>query len=338
MSNITQTELKALNEKGLFNGAGAMQFNDALPAPFTTVNINMPAGILTSLSSNVVENILAKRTADEALGGREKLLNWEDEAYFLPFVEKAGQTAPYADNGTPLSVSMNASFNQVGHYRFTSSFTFGDLQAKQFSKAKINYSDVLLRSATEAIAVELNRTAFNGYIDNTGNTMLCYGLLNNPELGNYNAETTDFATMTWEQVMAFFAKAVKALIIQTQNNINGLSKIRVVIAASAFAELQAKFTSLGISVYEKIKATYPNMEFTPAIELDAVVNDTDNAIYFIGESAVGGIDKTTTLGYSEIALMGNVVQNYYGYTQAVSAGTCGALVYKPAFVVRYSGI
>lgn len=334
MSNITNAELKALNEAGFFN----RKFSDAQPAPFTTINTNMPAGILTTLSSNVVENILARRTADEALGGREKLMNWEDEAYFLPFVEKAGQTAPYADNSTPLAVSMNASFNQVGHYRFTSSFTFGDLQAAQFSKAKINYSDVLLRSSTEAIAVELNRTAFNGYIDNSGKAMLCYGLLNNPDLGEYKSETTDFAAMTWEQVMAFFAKAIKALIEQTQNNINGQSKIRVVIASSAFAELQAKFTSLGISVYEKIKATYPSMEFVPAIELDGVVNDTDNAIYFIGESNIGGIDKTTTIGYSEIALMGNVVQSHYGYSQAISAGTCGALVFKPAFVVRYSGI
>ena len=39
--------------------------------------------------------------------------------------------------------------------------------------------------------------------------------------------------------------------------------------------------------------------------------------------------------YSEFALMGNVVQTDYGYSQAMSAGTCGALIYKPSHIVRF---
>ncbi len=331
---IELNELQALNAKGLFNGLDKVRFGDATPS-LASVNVGMPAGILATLSSAVVENILAKRTADEALGGRTKLLDWGDEKYFLPFVEKAGKTTPYADNGTPLNASLNVSFNERGHYRFSAGFVYGNLQAEQYSKAKINYADTLLRSATEAIAVELNRTAFEGAL--LSGSLICYGLLNDPTLANYTTSSKTFEAMTWEEVMAFFAGAIVKLVQNTGNNINGLSNIRCVIASTSFAQLQAKYTSLGISVFENLQKLYPNMQFVPAVELDKAVTDT-NAVYFIGDDNLGGIGKTTDLGYSELALMGNVVQEHNGYSQVVSAGTSGALVYKPSYVVRYSGI
>lgn len=327
---LNRVEIEALNAKSYF------RFEDALPAPLNATNINLPAGILASLSPKVFENILTARTGDEALGGRSKVLDWAEDKYFMPFVEKAGGITPYADHSTPLNASLNVTFNQTGHYTFSAGIVFGNRQSQQFAKARIDYADLLMRSATEALAVEMNRTAFNGYIEN--GAMLVYGLLNNPDLDNYEASGKTFEAMTWEEVMAFFAKAIKKLTTKSGNNINGQSKIRVVISASAFANLQSKFTSLGISVFEAIKNTYSKMEFVSAIECDNAYQGNANVIYFIGESAVGGLDKTTDLGYSEIALLGNVVQESNGYSQVISAGTTGALVYKPMFVARYQGI
>ena len=94
---------------------------------------------------------------------------------------------------------------------------------------------------------------------------------------------------------------------------------------------------MGISAYEKLQQLYPNMYFVSAIELDKA-EQNNNVIYFIGESNAGGIADSTKLGYSELALAGNVVQTDNGYSQAISAGTCGALVFKPSFIVRYKGI
>lgn len=331
MSRITDSELKLLNQKGFFN-----RYSDAQPT-FTANNIGMPAGILSSLNAQIVENILNYRTGDEALGKREKLLDWKDDNYYSPIVERTGQTTPYSDYGMPLLAGMNVNFNMVGHYRFSTKFNYANLEAEQISAAKINYNDMLMSATTEAIAVELNRTAFNGYIQNSGNTFLCYGLLNNPELQNYEQASKLFSAMTWQEVMAFFAGAISKLVTQSGNNINGKSNIRCVLSAAAFTTLQSKYTDLGISVYETLQKTYPNMYFVSAIEFVKAYNNQD-VIYFIGESMAGGIAETTKLGYSELALMGNVVQSDYGYSQAMSAGTCGALVFKPLFVVRYNNI
>lgn len=334
---LKNNEIKALQGKGFFNDeASVLRFGDAMPT-FTAQNIGMPAGILTALNPQVVENILAYRTGDLALGKREKVLDWADEKYYTPMVERTGQTTPYSDFGMPLTSGINANFNEVGHYRFTAEFNHGNLESAQYQKARIDYTSLLLSATTEALAVELNRVAFNGYIDNSSNAYVCYGLLNNPELPNYEAANKTFTSMTWEEVMAFFSGAIIKLQTQTGNNINGQSNIRVVISASAFATLQSKYTSLGISVYDEIKKRYPNMDFVSAIEFDSAYN-SQNVIYFIGESLAGGIAETTKLGYSELGLAGNVVQNRNSYSQSISAGTCGALIFKPSFIARYNNI
>ena len=335
MDKISNTELKALQAKGFFNSERNV-FSDAMPT-FTAQNIGMPAGILTALNPQAVENILALRTGDLALGKREKLLDWADEKYFTPMIERTGQTTPYSDFGMPLVSGLNANFNETGHYRFTAKYQHGNLEAAQYQKGRINYQAFLLSAVTEALAVELNNVAFNGYIKNSSLSYVCYGLLNNPELPDYEQAQKNFDTMDWQEVMNFFTKAVTKLTQKTGNNINGESKIRVVISASAFNSLKSKWTNLGISAYEKLQRLYPNMYFVSAIELDKVENN-EKAIYFIGESNAGGIADSTKLGYSELALAGNVVQTDNGYSQAISAGTCGALVFKPSFIVRYKGI
>ena len=335
MDKISNTELKALQAKGFFNSERNV-FSDAMPT-FTAQNIGMPAGILTALNPQAVENILALRTGDLALGKREKLLDWADEKYFTPMIERTGQTTPYSDFGMPLVSGLNANFNETGHYRFTAKYQHGNLEAAQYQKGRINYQAFLLSAVTEALAVELNNVAFNGYIKNSSLSYVCYGLLNNPELPDYEQAQNTFDAMTWQNIMNFFTKAVTKLTQQTGNNINGESRIRVVISASAFNSLKSKWTNLGISAYEKLQGLYPNMYFVSAIELDKVENN-EKAIYFIGESNAGGIADSTKLGYSELALAGNVVQTDNGYSQAISAGTCGALVFKPSFIVRYKGI
>lgn len=335
--SLKNSEIKALQGKGFFNDeASVLRFGDAMPT-FTAQNIGMPAGILTALNPQAVENILAFRTGDLALGKREKVMDWADEKYYTPMVERTGQTTPYSDFGMPLVSGLNANFNEVGHYRFSAEFIHGNLEGAQYNKARIDYSGLLLSSVTEALAVELNRTAFNGFIDNSSGAYVCYGLLNNPELPAWQTTNESFTAKTWQQIMAFFANAILDLTSQTGNNINGDSVIRVVISSSAYATLKSKYTDLGISVFETIQKTYPKMEFVSAIEFDNA-HESENAIYFIGESTAGGLADTTKLGYSELALAGNVVQNRNSYSQTISAGTCGALVFKPSFVVRYYGI
>lgn len=325
---LTKSELQQFRAKGIFTDS---------QATITPNNIGVPAGLLTSLSPTIIENVLAKRSAEKILGGTKKLIDWADEDYQLPFAETTAKVTAYNDYGQPLNSSLNLSFNRYGHYRFTAKSIYGSLQQEQYSKAKIDYASMVLTGTLEALAIESNRTAFYGYQDNTSGKFLVQGLFNNPALSNYVVATKTFATMTDAEILAFFATAISDLTVQTGGVIDGLSVIRVPIATTSFAQLQSKHTTLGISIYDQLLKTYPSMTFEPAIELNKAHLNTD-VIYFIGESMAGGIADTTTLGYSEINRAGNVVMGDNTFSQAFSSGSVGAVVYKPFMIKRYSGV
>ena len=320
------------------NKLGYLRVADATPN-FTANNIGMPAGLLSQVSVEVAETILAFRSGDEALGGRKKLLDWEQQEYYLPLVEKTGSVEPYSDYDDSIASGLNLTFGRTGHYVFSTSHTIGEREAMQLASANVG-ENYYLEASLEAIAVELNRVAFSGFVNNN-QSFLVYGLLNNPSLNNYETADKKFSAMTYLECVAFFTKAIAKLREQTGNNIQRGSKLRVVVASNAFDFLNTKVNDLGINA---IKALIDNFRelgveitITPAMELNSA-NASQDVIYFILENSQGGLSETTTLGYSEIGRMSNVVVGANYKQQKVSAGTTGAVIYKPAYIVRYTNI
>lgn len=327
---ITLSDIAKLNNKGIFNTK-----SEDGQIGFSQQNIGMPTGILSNISRQVIQNILARRTAEEALNGKQKLLNWEDVSFIVPLAERAGHAVPYSDVLSPDFVGLNINFFETRQYQFMTGILYKDREGAQVQRAYINYKELQLSAAVETLAVELNRVAFKGYLEE--NRFVCYGLLNHPLLENYQNAAKTFNESTWEEIMSFFANAIARLTSKTGNNINGLSKIRCVISAHAYAILSGKFTALGISTLENLKKTYPRMDFIPAIELDNAYNN-QNVVYFIGEDSVGGILDTTKLGYSELMLYSRITNSYWNSSQALACGTIGCVIYKPSFIVRYNNI
>lgn len=333
MKFLDSNYVRKINELGYLRQA------DAMPN-ITPNNIGMPAGILSQVSVEVAETILAYRSGDEALGGRRKLLDWEQQDYYLPLVEKTGSVEPYSDFDDSVASGLNVTFGRTGHYLFSTSYNVGEREAMQLAQGNINSDNYLISASLEALAVELNRVAFNGYVNNNG-SFLVYGLLNNTSLNNYETSDKKFSDMTYLECVAFFAKAIAKLRSQTGNNIQRGSKLRVVVASNAFDVLALKFTDLGVdaitALINKFKELDVEITITPAIELDNA-NANQDVIYFILENSQGGISDTTTLGYSEIGRMSNVVLGTTYKQQKVSAGTTGAVIYKPSYIVRYTNI
>lgn len=333
---VSQEQLAEVQALGFLNG---VKLQDA-PAGFSPTNVNMPAGILSQVSVNVVENILQYRAGDEALGGRQKLLDFYQQEYYIPLVERLGSSVPYNDYDDAISAGINLTFDKTGHYRFSNNIVVGELEEAQLSAANVNARDYITSASAEALMIEFNRVAFNGYVDNSGKNLV-YGLLNNPSLNNYENSTKKFSAMTWEEVVTFFSNAMAKIRTQSGNNIQRGSKLRAIVSAKAFDYLRLKYTNLGVNVLTEIQKSMETIgvefKIISAIELDNAYANQD-VIYFILENNLGGVSDTTTLGYSEIARMGNVVVGSSYTMQKMSVGTTGAVVFKPAFVVRYTNI
>lgn len=326
---MTNTELKRFQDKSILT-------QDAL-SPFTPNNVGFPAGILTQLSIDTILNILSVRSAEKIVENRTKVLDWADEDFYLPLVERTGQTTPYSDYGQTRVVGLNTSFNQYKHYRFSSRLTIGSLEEEQFAKAKINAYELKMGAVMEALEVEANRASFHGYIDNSTNEYLIYGLLNNPQLNAFEVADKTLDNMDYGEIMKFFAEAIAKLTAQTGNNINPDTKIKVAIASNKYAYLVGTITEYGYSIMEALNKAFPNMEFISAYEFVGAYNNQD-VIYFIGESFAGGTEKTFDLGYSELFKQSNIVVGEEFRSQQVSSGITGAILYKPLFVLRYTNI
>ena len=333
---LDSAKLAEVQAVGVFNGVKMM---DAQPG-FSPSNLNMPAGILSQVSVNVVNNILQHRAGDEALGGRQRLLEFYQQEYYVPMVERLGATVPYNDYDDAISAGINLSFDKTGHYRFSNNVVVGELEEAQLSAANVNARDYITSASAEALMIEFNRVAFNGYVDNGGKNLV-YGLLNNPSLNAYETASKKFSDMSWQELVAFFGRAVSKIRTQSGNNVQRGSKLRCVVSANAIDSLIYKWTEMGVNVLVELNKAMEmlKLEFTliPALELDKA-NANQDVIYFILENNLGGVSNTTTLGYSEIARMGNVVVGSSYTMQKMSVGTTGAVVFKPAFVLRYTNI
>lgn len=329
LEQLIQLIIKS-QEKGMF------RIGDSMP-PVMPVNMGLPAGILSQFSTEVIENILQDRSAEKIIGPKFKALDFEEEDYYNPFVETLGQTSVYGDYMDNLVSDINVSFNRQGHYLFSALWRVGEREREKLAKAKINADQYKMLAVSEALAIEFNRTAFFGFMSNTGNKFLVNGLINDPNLLPAISANSTILTMTDEQIIGFFASAVGRLSEQTGNHITPNSKIRVGIPSDIFTALSGRINQYGLSIIEQIKKGYPNLELISSIELVNAVNN-QSMMVFIGESNAGGVSDTMRLGYSEIMRMSNVVISHNNTSQVVTTGTIGTLVLKPVFVVRYINV
>lgn len=308
---------------------------------YSAGNIGIPAGVLSNLSNEQVENITSVRNAEIMVagenGGFKKFLDWSKEKAFIPFIEKTGRTSDYGDFASAKNTALNLNFNEYGHYRFSANVAIGDLELDQLAEVKINANALLHSAALEALAIKANDIYFHGHISNPSNRYVCYGLLNAPELPAVEATSKTMEAMSYDEVLEFFGNAVAELTEQTGGHINTNSKIRVFMSAGAMAKFVVKRTQFGVTAKGALEETYPNMEFHSIFELGNAYNNSD-MIYFIGESLAGGVKNSIELGYSEFFKYGRIETHSTSTEQKVSSGVVGAVVLKPSFIKRYAGI
>lgn len=343
MAKILDTQLKELNEQGVFNvisqdNRGGISVNhrviDGGMDLLTPTNVAFPAGLLTNISPNMVEIVLKKRTAEVVMGGKLKLLDWQQNDIIVPIVEKAGETAGYSDfDNAPVS-GTNATFARRGHYRFSAGVKIGRLQSMQMSEARVSLEQSNLDAAIEALAIKFNTIGFNGWKE-PNLTYPIVGILNDPGLPAYKeAGFASDGSATFQQVYDEIRSAVQELIVQSGNHLDLNSPYRVCMANSIFMSMTS-INALGTTpVIDALRMVIPNLTFEMIPEFEKAYNNTNDVIYIIGENNVGGVKATGDLGFSELALASNTVAYENHTSQIFSSGSVGAVFYKPYNVAR----
>lgn len=311
-------------------------FGDALPT-LTTNNIGLPSNILTQTMTQSLEIITQKRTSEEVFGSKKKIMDWQLEQGQFPIKERTGATEAYSDFGDARYAGLNVNWERVNNYRFSAGIVIGDLETEQYAEAKIDYVNEVMTAGAEAIAIEFNRIAYNGYIKD-GNYIV-YGGLNSPQLNAYETIAKTWDQASFDEIKADINKMMSLLTTQSGGNVNTASdKIRISIPSDKLVYLRTTTTTLGITLLSLINQAFPNIEWVGAPELKGAYTGNKDVMIIIAENGIGGTKDSCDLGFSELMRMSRIEQRTTSYVQKMSAGTNGFIAYKPTFIIRAQGI
>lgn len=342
-SIITQDELKQYQHAGLFN---VMKTMDGGFGGLTTPNVNMPAGILTKISPYIVSIITRKRTADEVIGRRMKVLDWEQEDLLMPIVEQKGETVNYSDFGNPPAASMNPTYIYAGHKRISIDVVNGRLKNAQLAQSRINGEAYNMGTALEKLAISFNNIAFDGVPGiPDGSKYPIYGILNNPDLPAYQAADTTTANANFETFYKDVVNLINDVIAQAQGHVSTDSRM-VLALSNRRANLLSLLNQIGNkTVKAAVAESYPNLKWVLSPELDGAYTGGLDVMYLRAESLdetrvkEEGLQADTLvdsaiLGFSEIAIAG-AIETHSNYTsQTMSSGTVGTIVPRPYMFAR----
>lgn len=335
---ITQDELKQYQAAGIFNGIKTM---DGGFGGLTTPNVNMPAGILTELSPYIVSVITRKRTADEVIGRRMKLLDFEQQDFLMPMVEGKGETVDYSDVGNAPIVGMNPTYIYTGHKRFSINVVNGSLKNAQLAQARINGEAYNMSTGLERLAITFNDIAFTGVPGiPEGSKYPIYGVLNNPDLPAYRATETTTADATFEKFYKDVVGLIEEVISRAQGHVSPNSKMVLAISNRRNGLLSLINQIGNKSIKAAIAESYPNLTWVLAPELDGAYTGGLDVMYLRAESLeetavkeqgleTDSLVDSSILGFSELARAG-AVEVHSNYTlQTISSGSLGTIISRP---------
>lgn len=323
--------ISELNRKGIFNNAKVQTF-DSSPTGITPSNVYMPAGILSKISPDLVRIVTRKRTADEIIGNRKKLGNWEQNDVVTRNLEQLGETTPYTDKDNASVVSLNPTFIYAGHYRFSVKAQPGDLESAQMALANISNEAEMYAAALESLAIEFNNTAFHGTTKQSG-VYPVYGILNNPSLDSYKTLNSTTATTTFDTFFNDVRALIQDVITKSKGWANSDSNIVIGIANARSMNFSI-VNQYGQTVEEVLKKTFHNLKIVNSPELDSAYNSQDVMICRVENTESSNVAETAVLGFSEIALASPVVRYETFTSQKFSTGSFGCVVYKPYMISR----
>lgn len=328
-------DLKLAKEKGFSFGnanvtdkARAMSMmNDALDP-----NASVPAYLRAYVTPEIVEELTAVRAYKEIA---PEVKNGDFTTSFAQFrcIEFTGDVQPYGDYDGNGQSSTNQNYPIREQYRFQTTLKVGDLEQEMNAKAKIDLLAEKQRSAAINIDIAFNSFALYGV---QGKAV--YGLLNDPSL---NASLTPISVggvTAWSgkdanQQFDDIVKLMSSLYNGAGGYIDKRTKTKLLVSTDMLALLD-KTNTYGLSTYDMVKKTYPNMEIVVVPELFDGATST-STVMVLAEEVRG--QKVVEFGYTDKYYAHGMVKSLSSWEQKISAGTMGAVVYLPFAIATMTG-
>lgn len=310
----------------------------------TTPNLNAPLGALTYIRPKAVEILTAPRVSDR-IAGAEKNGRWGDEIVNIKVKEFTGSSQP--DDGTSSDTFLsNVNYTNIvrGVYYYATGWYATDRAEATAGAFAENYRADQAEAAMRTLAIERNDFFFKG-VKGKGTVAPVYGLMNDPNLGEYVAVPTagdnkvKWADKTPEDIANDIAAAYAKLNEQSNGIVgegveSGRGRLVIGVSPSCSA-LLTRANSYGLTAQKIIKDTYGEKVEVVVVPQFANADSGSDVMYAIYKE--DGFE-TVINSYVEMARTYPLFVKDSTVSQKISAATSGAIVQYPMFVVRYNGL
>lgn len=307
---------------------------DAQPALITTSNAGIPAYLSTYIDPKLIEILVAPMKAAEIVGGEIKKGDWLTETATFPVVESTGQTSSYGDYSENGNAGVNAAFPSRQSYSYQVMAQWGEKELERAGLAKIDWANRVGAAAALTLMKFQNKSYFFGV-----SGLQNYGLLNDPALSAAIAPTTKtaggttWAAGTGNEILNDIAKLYKRLQTQANGTIDRETPMVLAMSPIADADGLTKVTDYNVSVQEKIKKLYPNLEIRTAPEYGTTSGEL---VQLIAIEVAG--QKTAECAFTEKMRAHPIVVAASSFKQKRSQGTWGCIIYRPAMIAQMIGV
>lgn len=295
-------------------------------------NNGIPEYLLNIFNPEVFRVILAPLEAENIFGTVKKGALQTKTTTFIQ-AGTSGDISSYGDFSQDASVGTDYNFPGYDSWAFQSTMKLGDLQAAEWGEAKINALGDLELSMADIFKRSHNKIWFFGV-----NGLRNYGILTDPRLPATVAPIPNTGGDTeWPDKTALEVyndiKALKgALNRQSMGNIKDNANMKLVLSTNRAEEL-LKTNEFGITVMDRIKKVFPNLEIVYVPEYTTAAGEV---IQLIATEVQG--KRTGDLGYTELIRSHGVVRMHSSIEEKKSAGNWGAIIYYPLAIATMLGI
>lgn len=304
----------------------AMDAASLTPTLVGTPNAGIPTFLTTYVDPKVIEVLVAPMRAAD-LVGESKKGDWTTLTAAFIQAEPLTKVATYGDYSADGDSSANINYPQRQAYFFQTWTRWGERELEMAGAGRVDWSSQLNYSSALGLAKFLNSTYLFGV-----SGLQNYGLTNDPRLPAPISLTIDWSTAAPEDIFNSFVALYKALQTQSQGIIEQTDELRMGLAPTAAGDLN-RVNTYGLSAAKLIRDAFPKLTLVTVPEFDTQAG----RLVQLWAPRIEG-QETATCGFTE-KMRAHAIERYSSYfRQKKSAGSWGAVIFRPLGVAQLLGV
>jgi hypothetical protein len=304
----------------------AMDAASLTPTLVGAANSGIPSFLTTYIDPKVIEVLVAPMKAADIVGESKKG-DWTTLTAAFIQAEPTTRVATYGDYSADGGSDANINYPQRQSYFFQTWTRWGERELAMAGAGKVDWAAQLNYSSALGLAKFLNASYLFGIAG-----LQNYGLTNDPRLPTPVAYGTSWATDAPEVIYNSLVAQFKLLQQQSQGIIEQTDELRWAMPPTAVADLN-RVNIYGLSAAKLLKDAFPKLEIVTVPEYDTA----SGRLVQLWAPRIEGQDSATC-GFTE-KMRAHAIERYSSYyRQKKSAGTWGAIIFKPLACTQLLGV